>query len=182
MEHTLSLVEILRGKPTDKVANGLAEFYDELFGDIRNDVRKILEIGIDKGGSIQGWREFFPHALVYAVDRRAEAITNIAINDHNTVAICCDVTDRQSMEHLLGYFDFDIIIDDGSHINKDVILAFDILWPRLRTGGYYIVEDIQVPYRNPDYPTIGAYFINFALENNIREAEFRSNVLYLRKP
>ena len=39
-----------------------------------------------------------------------------------------------------------IIIDDGSHISKDVITTFKFLFPKLRKGGWYVVEDIQTSY------------------------------------
>ena len=39
-----------------------------------------------------------------------------------------------------------IIIDDGSHISKDVITTFKFLFPKIRKGGWYVVEDIQTSY------------------------------------
>jgi hypothetical protein len=44
----------------------------------------------------------------------------------------------------LGPFDF--IIDDGSHENAHQIETFGILWPHLKDGGVYIVEDVQTSY------------------------------------
>src|ERR1700759_4926812 len=40
----------------------------------------------------------------------------------------------------------DVIIDDGSHRNQDVIASFRILFPFLSSDGYYIVEDTQTSY------------------------------------
>jgi hypothetical protein len=40
----------------------------------------------------------------------------------------------------------DIIIDDGSHINRDVLTSFHYLFPGLRTGGFYVIEDLQTAY------------------------------------
>jgi hypothetical protein len=42
--------------------------------------------------------------------------------------------------------DFDIIIDDGSHINSHQIETFKILFPKLKSGGYYFIEDVQTSY------------------------------------
>ena len=44
----------------------------------------------------------------------------------------------------------DIIIDDGSHLNEHIIETFKILFPKLKDGGIYVVEDIQTSYWN-DY-------------------------------
>lgn len=41
---------------------------------------------------------------------------------------------------------FDIIIDDGSHLNADIIAAFKNLWPVLNPGGFYCVEDCHSSY------------------------------------
>ena len=42
--------------------------------------------------------------------------------------------------------DWDIIIDDGSHINSHQIETFKILFPKLKIGGYYFIEDVQTSY------------------------------------
>ncbi len=47
--------------------------------------------------------------------------------------------------------DFDIIVDDGSHINKHVITTFNILFPLLNHGGLYVIEDTQTLY----WPALG---------------------------
>ena len=44
----------------------------------------------------------------------------------------------------------DIIIDDGSHLNEHVIKTFQILFPKLKNGGIYVIEDTQTAYW-PDY-------------------------------
>ena len=44
----------------------------------------------------------------------------------------------------------DIIVDDGSHLNEHVIETFEVLFPLLKDGGIYVVEDTQTSYW-PDY-------------------------------
>jgi len=41
---------------------------------------------------------------------------------------------------------FDLIIDDGSHINEHVIKSFEFLFPKLKIGGIYVIEDTQTSY------------------------------------
>ena len=43
---------------------------------------------------------------------------------------------------------FDIIIDDGSHISKDVKKSFHLLFPILNNKGLYVVEDMQTSYNH----------------------------------
>jgi hypothetical protein len=41
---------------------------------------------------------------------------------------------------------FDIIIDDGSHRVWHVLASFEVLFPLLKDGGIYVIEDIQSSY------------------------------------
>ncbi len=41
---------------------------------------------------------------------------------------------------------FDIGIDDGSHIWCHQILAFERLWPAIKRGGLYVIEDVLTSY------------------------------------
>ena len=38
---------------------------------------------------------------------------------------------------------FDIIIDDASHQLDQQVISFMVLWPKVRVGGLYILEDIN---------------------------------------
>ena len=40
----------------------------------------------------------------------------------------------------------ELIIDDGSHINEHIITTLKHLFPRLKEGGYYVIEDTQTSY------------------------------------
>ena len=48
------------------------------------------------------------------------------------------------------YGEFDLIIDDGSHIQQHVLTSFEFLFPRLAEGGTYVVEDSCCAYW-PDF-------------------------------
>ncbi|MGC3976971.1 MAG: hypothetical protein QM751_01255 [Paludibacteraceae bacterium] len=41
----------------------------------------------------------------------------------------------------------DIIIDDGSHYCEHIIKTFNVLFPYLKNGGIYVIEDTQTSYR-----------------------------------
>jgi hypothetical protein len=55
-----------------------------------------------------------------------------------------DDTFLRSMAAEIG--NIDIIIDDGSHINRHVIDTFKTLFPLLADDGIYVVEDTQTSY------------------------------------
>ena len=49
--------------------------------------------------------------------------------------------------------DFDIIIDDGSHKMNHQQISFDVLFPHLKSGGIYVIEDLHTSVK----PLLGAY-------------------------
>ena len=143
-----SLHEIAINLETDKGENGhnYIKFYENAFRDLRESPIKLLEIGILKGQSIQLWRRAFTHAQIYGADYMQGYLDKIAKLPRVT-AIFVDQSDHISLENLASYGPFDIIIDDGSHVTPHQSLTWEILWPQINPGGWYIVEDRHVGYR-----------------------------------
>merc|ERR1711918_218223 len=59
------------------------------------------------------------------------------------------VGDQEHPEVLQGWIKesggmFDVVIDDGGHTNKQIKTSFDYLWPHVKPGGLYFLEDLQV--------------------------------------
>ena len=56
-----------------------------------------------------------------------------------------DVSSPRSIHSLSNYLkeDLDIIIDDASHNLKDILTAFGILFKKLKSGGCYVIEDMD---------------------------------------
>lgn len=112
----------------------IEHYYESAFVDYRFTAKRILEIGINNGHSLMMWKEYFPNAEVIGVD--------IKLPEVNTGCqmICGDATDPNTF---LNLDNFDVIIDDGSHMFKHQIKSFEILFPKLVSGGIYIIEDIR---------------------------------------
>ena len=66
----LNLHEIAKKYNCDKLDLGYTKHYEKKFESIRNNVTKILEIGLNTGGSHLMWLDYFPNANVYAIDNR----------------------------------------------------------------------------------------------------------------
>mmetsp|Transcript_14007 Transcript_14007/g.30380 ORF Transcript_14007/g.30380 Transcript_14007/m.30380 type:complete len:316 (-) Transcript_14007:345-1292(-) len=45
---------------------------------------------------------------------------------------------------------FDVVVDDGSHINSHILKSFHALWPHVNPGGLYVFEDLG-PGRTTDH-------------------------------
>jgi hypothetical protein len=128
---------------TNKVWHGYPSFYEKLFNDIRLNPLNFLEIGIDQGGSLFAWQEYFSNSTIYGID--------IVIPDRiaNQSTIRYAVTDQSSPHQLMQTLEiwnnpkFDIIIDDGSHWVSHQRISMETLWKTVVSGGYYIIEDLH---------------------------------------
>jgi len=110
----------------------------------------LLEIGVGGdenhafgGHSLRMWKRYFPFANIYGIDihdksRLQERRIRIFRGNQSDTAFLGEV-----LEETGG---FDIVIDDGSHRNEDVIKTFEFLFPRLASNGVYVVEDTQTSY------------------------------------
>ncbi|MCV7352026.1 hypothetical protein [Mycobacterium parmense] len=127
-------------------AHGYTPVYERWLEPMRNDTLRLLEIGVCDprmpGASLKGWYEYFPKATIFGYDIKDAHRFD---NDRITTFVG-DQSDRADLARLVENFggEFDIIIDDGSHnaMHQQVSLAF--LFPYLKPGGQYIIEDLHV--------------------------------------
>ena len=111
---------------------------------------KLLEIGVGGydnpeigGHSLRMWKKYFPFGRIFALDIYDKSpLKENRINIYKGSQVDKEFLD--SMVREIG--ELDIIIDDGSHINEHVIETFKILFPKLKDGGIYVVEDTQTSY------------------------------------
>jgi hypothetical protein len=50
---------------------------------------------------------------------------------------------------------FDVVIDDGSHVPEHQLISFESLWPAVKPGGLYIVEDLETNWWKPSASVYG---------------------------
>jgi hypothetical protein len=109
----------------------------------------LLEIGVGNfgdrpgGESLRMWAAYFRKGRIYAID----VVDKTALSSGRIKVFQCSQTDRDRLGALardIGPFDF--VIDDGSHHNDHQIESFRILWPFVKDGGAYVVEDVQTSY------------------------------------
>lgn len=105
----------------------------------------MIEIGVSKGGSLQMWKKFLgPHALIVGID----IDTNCKTLEEDQIEIRIgDQADTTFLNSLIREFGApDIILDDGSHLMRDVKTTFEYLYPRMSGTGVYFVEDMHTSY------------------------------------
>lgn len=135
----MALNEIFCAHSTDKgTYHEYGPDYEQFI--IPTDVKTMLEIGVWMGASLLAWYDWLPAAEVWGVDvmMEPECISNF----ERIHFINGNIADPNTISKLPT--EFDLIIDDGSHTQWDIVAAIDLLWPRLNKGGWYVVEDIFV--------------------------------------
>lgn len=143
------LIEIAEFYKTDKVEHGYLKVYKKYFEKLRNKKLKILEIGIADGGSLLTWSDYFKNSTIIGIDIHKIDIEKKELNKNNIEVHQGSQSDEKFINKLTSqYQKFDIIIDDGSHLKKDVIKSFELLFPFLDSNGIYIVEDMQTSYNH----------------------------------
>lgn len=138
---------------TDKGPNfhNYTRQYENLLKDFRNKPIKYLEIGVYNGGGLKAFREAFKNAtciLGLDIDDKCKKIEDV---NNGIFVEVGNATDHDFLKKITEkYGTFDVILDDGSHVNNDVIKTFELLFPLLNDNGLYIVED-TVCYKSPTY-------------------------------
>lgn len=122
---------------TDKITHhGYHRFYSQY---IKKDFKKILEIGIESGFSVNLWLEYCPDAHIYGLD-----INGIYKNERVDIiqGDQSNIEDLNRLKQLTGK-NLDLILDDASHIPEHQLFTFIHLFPNVNHGGIYIIEDIE---------------------------------------
>jgi cephalosporin hydroxylase len=119
--------------------------YDKYFLDIKETAKTILEVGIKDGASLILWNDYFTNAKVIGIDINSCKQFDKPENQFN--GIFCIIGDAYSPKVMdMIPYDLDVAIDDGSHMIDDIIFFIDNYLPRVKSGGYLIVEDIVPEY------------------------------------
>ena len=125
--------------------------YNQLLNEFRDKPIKYLEIGVFNGGSIKAFRDTFIKStciLGLDINNKCKIYEDI---ENNIFVEIGDATNSDFINQITKkYGSFDIILDDGSHTNKDVIESFELLFPLLNDNGLYIIED-TICYKSNDH-------------------------------
>ncbi|MDP3358902.1 MAG: class I SAM-dependent methyltransferase [Lutibacter sp.] len=145
----LNKLALLHG--TDKnESHFYTQHYQKHFKPFKFKKFNLFEIGvggynnpISGGNSLRMWKSYFPFAKIFSLD-----IYDKSFLQENRIKIYkgsqVDFDFLQMICNEVGLFD--LIIDDGSHINEHVIKSFEFLFPKLKIGGIYAIEDTQTSY------------------------------------
>jgi hypothetical protein len=130
--------------------------YETYFSPLREEPVHLLEIGIGVdgpgalgttvfgrnpgGASLKMWRDYFPHGRVYGIDLNEATF----VECERITTFIGDQGSRDSLSRIAKEIgrQFDIIIDDGSHASVHQQITLGTLFPHLKPGGLFVIEDL----------------------------------------
>jgi hypothetical protein len=131
------------------------ELYHMLFLPFKDRPISFLEMGLLIGGpehgidadretkdapSIRMWLEFFTKAHIYGLD-----VSDFSwFKDERFDFVRCDMDERANIAAAAKKLpELDIILDDASHASHHQQFGFLELWPKVKPGGLYVIEDLR---------------------------------------
>lgn len=157
--------------------------YEALLKPYRRKRVSVLELGVGGyekslgGESLLMWATYFRKGKIYGID----IFDKTSLSQGRIKVYQCSQTDRRRLTELAGEVGpFDLVLDDGSHENPHQIESFRILWPFVREGAVYIVEDVQTSYwpifggGQVGTPAYGKSCVSYfkTLADSVNECEF----------
>lgn len=130
-------------------AHGYTEVYGRYIPETGN--HKLFEIGIWHGDSIRMWNEYNPELEIHAMD----IDQNIYNFFNGSEKANIHIGNQSDENHLLKILsevdnDFDFVVDDGSHQYNDILNSFKVIFPKMKKGSIYFIEDLHAPYAQKD--------------------------------
>jgi len=117
-------------------------FYEKYLSNLKEKKINILEIGSHEGKGIASFYFYFPYSKIiganinpFQMKFKSKRITELFINVSSKKII------KNFSDHIK--VDQDIIIDDASHNLRDILFTLSILFKKLKSGGLYILEDMN---------------------------------------
>lgn len=129
--------------PTDRLTThrSYLPVYEKLFKPLQETTDAILEVGVNGGGGLLLWRNYFTNAQIFGID--LSPCPEI-IKDHPSIHHIQGDAYDPSITKMLGERTFSIVIDDGSHFPGDQVKFVINYAPLISDEGLLIVEDVQM--------------------------------------
>ena len=127
-----------------KKAHSYSKFYEHYFKDIRNNNLNIIEIGSFYGNASAALFFYFKNSNIFGADinpdmflYKSKRVNNFFLNNSKRELIEKNLKNKK--------VEFDIIIEDASHMLKDQVLTLFMYFKLLKPGGIFIIEEIDFP-------------------------------------
>jgi len=195
-----------RGPSSKWSANNYVDVYQAYLHPLRKKKINLLEIGLGVtgpnwdakivhggntgGASMKMWKEYLPKARITGIDINPASW----LDDKQVKTYVVDQGSHESLSNFLKTHPdpkFDVIIDDGSHRADHQQVTLEMLWPSVKPGGLYFIEDLNDygyggktggPHATPDTISTRDFFKRYARAGEIagpnafRSTDFLSSI------
>ena len=119
------------------------DIYEQHFSKFRGKNPVIVEVGVQNGGSIEMWNDYFKgECTIYGIDIDP-ACSRFEKEFSNVKIFIGDQSDSTFLNFIKTQVSsINIFIDDGSHFSRHIIKTFEALYPIISGGGVYLIEDL----------------------------------------
>lgn len=119
---------------------GYTEHYFRWLSAEREQIRVVLEVGVWRGASLRMWRDFFPNADVIGFDNDPACM----VDEERISTFCLDAYDRDAAGRIIQDIGpIDLLVDDAVHFMPAQATLLRDMWPFLRDGGIYAIEECR---------------------------------------
>jgi len=145
----LNRLAVKHGTHKSSKVHDYAVIYEKYFAPFRDAPIVFLEIGLGAGCSARMWDEYFSKAKLYFIDIVPYVVERG--NKYLSAKAKCFLVDQSNKKALDDFAkrideEFDIIVDDGGHTMDQQLNSFIALFPYVKSGGIYVVEDLHTSY------------------------------------
>ena len=109
---------------------------------------RMLEIGVQSGGSSRVWKQYYGAALTYTgVDINEKTVRSASPSEHISIEIGSQLDAVFLRRVCRTHGPFDIVVDDGGHSAEMMRVTLDVLWSSsaacLQPKVVYAIEDMH---------------------------------------
>ena len=169
------LKQLIDNDKTDKESiHSYLPLYEAKFSHRRDKVKRVLEIGVERGGSLKLWADYFPNAEVWGFDI-AERAPEFLKGHPRIKVFKADAYNKALIAELIqkGMY-FDVIVDDGPHTLTSMIFAAKYYSQLLAPNGVLCIEDIPDPdWVDAIYGSVPSHFKSFCEAYDLRQEKKR---------
>jgi cephalosporin hydroxylase len=146
----MSLEELADNNRTDKnTSHSYLSLYQKLLVKKKETAKNVLEVGIQYGGSIKLWHDFFINANIYGLDCLSIDKLNVSDIVNKDRIILYTSTDAYNIEIFTSNFlnkniKFDFMLDDGPHTLESMIQFIKLYSQIMSDDGILIIEDVPI--------------------------------------
>ena len=117
-------------------------FYEKYLKHLKEKKFTLLELGSHEGKGLASFFYYFPNVLMIGANINP---FQMKFESKRITELFVDVSSKKILKNLSNHIegDLDLIIDDASHNLRDIIIAFSILFKKLKKGGVYVIEDLN---------------------------------------